>query len=83
MLNLSRPELSPENALELINGGPYPKYTPPEGVKPLMTDQEIDDKIDYWHDHPELNMPLYEYLGWTWEEYKAWVENRYDDGAQL
>ncbi|MGY1946670.1 hypothetical protein [Nocardia asiatica] len=40
-----------------------------------MTDDEIDDLIDAWHNGAGYGMPLYEYLGWTWNEYKAWVEN--------
>lgn len=38
-----------------------------------MTDDELNDKIDAWHDgdSPE---PLHRYLGWTWEQYKHWVQ---------
>lgn len=43
-----------------------------------MTDEEINDRVDYWHDNPELNVPLHEYLGMTWNEYKAWVEQTFE-----
>lgn len=38
---------------------------------------DIDDKVDEWHDNPELEMPLHEYLGMSWVEFVRWVE---DDG---
>lgn len=38
------------------------------------TAENIDDRIDAWHDSPKAETrELHEYLGWTWEEYKAWV----------
>lgn len=33
---------------------------------------EIDDYIDYWHEHETGNI-LYEFLGMTREEYSAWI----------
>lgn len=37
-----------------------------------MTDDELDDKIEAWHDShsPET---LHAHLGWTWEQYQHWV----------
>lgn len=35
----------------------------------------IDDAVDEWHESgPEEKRELYEFLGWTQEEYKAFVE---------
>jgi hypothetical protein len=35
-----------------------------------MTNDDIDDMIDAWHDSgPEEKRSLHEYLGMTWEEY--------------
>lgn len=45
--------------------------------KPL-TVEELEDKISTWHDAPSdshlASVPLHEYLGWSWEQYKHWVE---------
>ncbi len=40
----------------------------------LSKEAEVDKKVAEWHDSSGLDMPLYEYLGWTWEQYKHWVE---------
>lgn len=40
----------------------------------MRTEEEIDDLIDYWHTVDDGEAPLHEFLGWTWEEYKLWVE---------
>ena len=37
------------------------------------TKEVIDDLIDEWHEG-DSELPLHEFLGWTEEEYKAWVE---------
>jgi hypothetical protein len=34
----------------------------------------INDAIHDWHDSPPGAMPLHEFLGLTWEQYKSWVE---------
>lgn len=39
-----------------------------------MTDEEVMDLIDKWHDEGHTSMSLHEYLGWTWEQYKRYVE---------
>lgn len=39
-----------------------------------MTDDEVDDKIDAWHfDGAGTDQTLWEYLGWTEEEYTKWA----------
>jgi hypothetical protein len=37
----------------------------------------VDDAIARWHAAPEgeADEPLAEYLGWTWSEYKDYVEH--------
>lgn len=40
----------------------------------MYTDEEIDNLIDEWHNDPRITKPLHEFLGWTWLEYKRWVE---------
>ena len=42
-------------------------------IKP-QTEEELLDTCDEWHDKPEDGIKLHEYLGWTREEYKRWVE---------
>jgi hypothetical protein len=45
-----------------------------------MTPEDVDNLIEDWHtmsldDYAELGCPsLYEYLGWTWEQYAHWVK---------
>jgi hypothetical protein len=36
---------------------------------------EIDDYIELWHDS-DSDSPLHEYLGLTWDEYRAWAANK-------
>jgi len=40
-----------------------------------MINEELNDKVDIWHNSDDLEMPLHEYLGMTREEYKEWVKN--------
>lgn len=44
-----------------------------------LTSDELDSRIEAWHNAPSdshlASMPLHEYLGWSWEQYKRWVEN--------
>jgi hypothetical protein len=41
-----------------------------------ITDPEqIDDIIDKWHAGEIKCEHLHDALGWTWEQYKYWVEN--------
>lgn len=38
-----------------------------------QTEEELEKLIEDWHtSYNELL--LHEFLGWTWEEYKTWVE---------
>lgn len=34
----------------------------------------LDELIDYWHEAPEDGQPLHEFIGWTHDEYKVWIE---------
>lgn len=43
---------------------------------PFSDNEAIDTAIDEWHEWDNSGMELHEYLGWTWEEYAAWVEGR-------
>jgi hypothetical protein len=44
------------------------------------SDDDMGHLIDRWHAlpswHPAAGTALHEYLGMTWEEFKAWVESR-------
>ncbi|HEU5285081.1 MAG TPA: hypothetical protein VFU20_01055 [Sphingomicrobium sp.] len=42
-------------------------------VKP--TDEQIDYAVSAWHDGGGFGMELYEYLGWSRDEYARWIEN--------
>ncbi len=35
-------------------------------------DNAVDDAIDAWHEN-DGGVPLHEHLGWTREEYRAWL----------
>jgi hypothetical protein len=41
----------------------------------MLSEKEINDKIDEWHAGDGSGMPLYEYLGMSQEEYRRFVEN--------
>lgn len=41
-------------------------------MKPTL--DEVDDAVDEWH-NGKSNVSLREYLGWTHEEYVAWVKD--------
>lgn len=39
-----------------------------------VTEDEINDKIDAWHfDGAGEGLALYEYMGWTLEQYQQWA----------
>lgn len=40
-----------------------------------MINDDLDDLVDLWHNSPDDGVPLHEFLGMTWDEYKAWTEN--------
>jgi hypothetical protein len=39
-----------------------------------MTDEEIDNLIDRWHNGEGGDIDLHEFLGMTYEEYQEFVE---------
>jgi hypothetical protein len=39
-------------------------------------EKAIDDAIDAWHESGGGGVALHEFLGWTRDEYRAWVEQR-------
>jgi hypothetical protein len=39
-----------------------------------MDEEELLDLIDRWHDDDCGECELYEFLGWTEEEYATWVK---------
>lgn len=41
----------------------------------LDVEEEFDNEIDRWHDTPEPNEKLHEWLGLSWEEYATVVRN--------
>jgi len=44
-------------------------------MKKATTEEEILDRTDKWHDKfLDRKISLHEYLGWTWEEYKGYLE---------
>ena len=38
-----------------------------------LSDDEINDLIDEWHDNESISSSLHEWLGMTWDEYSNWV----------
>ena len=40
--------------------------------KKRRENMSIDDKVHEWHNLPDSNIPLHEFLGMTWEQYVAW-----------
>jgi hypothetical protein len=46
----------------------------PHRAESVSREERVDDAVDRWHRAPgELDVPLHEYLGWTWDEYAEWV----------
>jgi len=43
----------------------------------MNIEDQLLDKIDQWHEDKTIEIPLYEYLGMTWEEYKEYVKNNH------
>lgn len=39
-----------------------------------MTHQEVDDKIVAWHNDDKFHGNVCEYLGWTFDQYKTYIE---------
>ncbi len=42
---------------------------------PPEDEEDIDDKIDEWH-NSDSELSIHEHLGMTWEEYAAFVEGK-------
>jgi len=40
----------------------------------MQEPDNIDDLINAWHNGAGGNQELWQYLGWTWKQYKTWVE---------
>lgn len=38
----------------------------------IMGDMKHEDMVSVWHE-AETGMELHDFLGMTWEEYRAWV----------
>ena len=36
--------------------------------------RDVDDYVEYWHTHDEIDCSLQEYLGMTAKEYELWVK---------
>lgn len=64
------------------SGGSNPS---PSAIKSVMTEDEINDLIEEWHNDDKLEMPIYEFLGWTRDQYASYVERcvmpEKEDGA--
>jgi len=42
-------------------------------IEGLVTESEIDDYIDKWHEDERIKCSLNEYLGMSWDEYSLWA----------
>jgi hypothetical protein len=38
-----------------------------------VTEDDLDDLVDAWHNSPDDGVPLHEHLGMTWGEYAEWT----------
>lgn len=47
-----------------------------------MEEEEVLDSIDAWHES-DSTLPLWDYLGWTRDEYAAWVGHPSAVGATM
>lgn len=41
-----------------------------------LSEEELDERIDAWHNGDGDDLELHEYLGVSWQDYAAWVECR-------
>lgn len=46
-----------------------------ENFKEVLPKRIVQDKIEEWHDSDTTDKTVYEYLGWTLEQYANYVEN--------
>lgn len=42
-------------------------------IEGLVTESEIDDYVDRWHEDERIKCNLHEYLGMSLDEYSIWV----------
>lgn len=40
----------------------------------IWYEEELEEKTEYWHTHPEIGCTLREYLGMTKKEYEAYAK---------
>ena len=45
-----------------------------------MTQEEVDEKIDQWH-QLDIQIPVFVWLNWTIDQYKAYIERGIIPGA--
>jgi hypothetical protein len=48
-------------------------WEPAEKTRRQFIDEVICDRLDQWHSGLGVDIEVYEYLGWTREEYGHWV----------
>jgi hypothetical protein len=39
-----------------------------------VTPEEVDDLVELWHEGAGGDLPLHEFLGMSWDEYKTFVQ---------
>lgn len=50
------------------------------------TQEEVERKVEEWHEDATIKVTLADYLGWTEQEYKIWLETNtlpQDQGRQI
>lgn len=45
-------------------------------IEKIWNEEELEEKTEYWHTHPEIGCTLREYLGMTKKEYEAYTKRR-------
>lgn len=45
----------------------------PEVMKYIAAEERLDDLVSQWHDGDGFNQEIYEYFGWSNEEYTHWI----------
>lgn len=43
-------------------------------MEKIWNEEELEEKTEYWHTHPEIGCTLREYLGMTKKEYEAYAK---------
>lgn len=49
----------------------------------MYDEEEINRKIEEWHNDESITMPLHKYLGMTLQEYKDWIGLPISDTAKV